>query len=63
MGYCCFQSGLALIDQLYSRDSDDLSSVIEGLKTTFTIIGAMRSYFAPAQLWVSLPVQKIFLSI
>lgn len=56
MGYCCFQSSVVLINQLRrSRDFLD-PNVVEDLKVNFTILGAMRELYAPAEIWVILCV-------
>lgn len=48
-----FLAGLIFLNQLQAEtDKQRLNDFIEDLKTIFSFLGAMRSYFVSAQTWV-----------
>ncbi|KAH8902421.1 hypothetical protein BR93DRAFT_236705 [Coniochaeta sp. PMI_546] len=58
LGYSLFLAGLVFLNQLQMEtDSTRLDDCIDYLKTIFTVLNAMGSFFAPARLWVNMLFQ------
>ncbi|KAI2625596.1 hypothetical protein GGR54DRAFT_637379 [Hypoxylon sp. NC1633] len=53
LGYTLFLTGLVFLNQLHAEtDKRRLDDCVMHLKTIFSFLGAMRSFFAPAQVWL-----------
>ncbi|KAH8881867.1 hypothetical protein GQ53DRAFT_847941 [Thozetella sp. PMI_491] len=53
LGYSLFLAGLVFLNQLQAEASNiRIEEFIDYLKTIFTVLGAMRPFFAPAHLWL-----------
>ncbi|KAI0006621.1 hypothetical protein F4779DRAFT_629733 [Xylariaceae sp. FL0662B] len=53
LGYALFLAGLIFLNQLHAEtDTRRLDDCVAHLKTIFSFLGAMRSFFVPAQVWL-----------
>lgn len=53
LGYTLYLSGLVFLNELRIENNIDRRDAYIGhLKTIFTVLGAMRSFFSPSSLWV-----------
>ncbi|KAH6887464.1 hypothetical protein B0T10DRAFT_71539 [Thelonectria olida] len=52
LGYSCMQSALVLINRLHRSSKPYNQQVVENLKLIFVILGAVRTFYSPAQAWI-----------
>ncbi|KAK7428034.1 hypothetical protein QQZ08_005466 [Neonectria magnoliae] len=52
LGYCCTQSALVLINRLHRSSKPYDKQVVENLKLIFIVLGAVRTFYSPAQEWI-----------
>ena len=55
LGFACFQAAAVLINQVRCRLTCGIVDAYLDLKTVLTVLGALRRFFQPSCLWVSLP--------
>ncbi|OTA67961.1 hypothetical protein K449DRAFT_388749, partial [Hypoxylon sp. EC38] len=54
LGYSLFLAGLIFLNQLQAEtEIRRLDDCVERLKTIFSFLGAMKSFFAPAEIWLN----------
>ncbi|KAH7131119.1 C6 transcription factor [Dactylonectria macrodidyma] len=52
LGYSCTQSALVLINRLHRSSKPYNKKVVDNLKLIFIILGAVRTFYSPAQAWI-----------
>ncbi|EXJ72492.1 uncharacterized protein A1O5_04997 [Cladophialophora psammophila CBS 110553] len=52
MGYSCYHSSLLLLDRLHDSSGQDWTDAMQNLSINFAILGAMRSFYPPTELWI-----------
>lgn len=52
LGYSCTQSALVLINRLHRSSKPYNKKVVENLKLIFIVLGAVRTFYSPAQAWI-----------
>ncbi|KAH7123275.1 C6 transcription factor [Dactylonectria estremocensis] len=52
LGYSCTQSALVLINRLHRSSKPYNKKVVGNLKLLFIILGAVRTFYSPAQAWI-----------
>lgn len=54
LGYCCFQAALVFLNSLERcKDESQRGEFTDKFKVIFIILGALRRFYQPANLWVS----------